>query len=285
YWGDYTSGLGDRAGTLALAAQHGFLDASERQRVLDVGKEAQSARWIGTHDALALVKLARALAGGNGELAGKLVIGGIEESFSTKGWFSRDLVIDDLRAGAALSVDTTGSYFLVQDTVGIALAAPPASSNGVSLDVTWYRHDGSEFTGDTLQEGEGLVVHIKLNASERLADALVIDPLPGGLEIENLNLMDSKQLAAMVIEGTNLDEWRSYSANVRFQEYREDRYVAAVSLEAGGEVDLYYLVRAVSPGEYQIPATFVEDMYRPEFRAITETPTTKLKVVAPTAAK
>lgn len=284
YWGDYTSGLGDRAGTLALAAQHGFLDASERQRVLDIGKEAQSARWIGTHDGLALVKLARALAGGNGALAGKLVIGGIEESFSTKGWFSRDLVIEDLRAGAAMSIDTAGSYFLVQDTVGIAVTAPPASSNGVSLDVSWYRHDGTEFTGDTLKEGEGLVVHIKLSASERLADALVIDPLPGGLEIENLNLMDSKQLADMVIEGTNLDEWRSYSANVRFQEYREDRYVAAVSLEAGGEVDLYYLVRAVSPGEYQIPATFVEDMYRPEFRAITETPATKLKVVAPTAA-
>jgi uncharacterized protein YfaS (alpha-2-macroglobulin family) len=94
--------------------------------------------------------------------------------------------------------------------------------------------------------------------------------------------MDSKQLADLVIAGTNLDEWRSYSANVRYQEYREDRYVAAISLDAGSEVKLYYLVRAVSPGEYQIPATFVEDMYRPEFRAITSTPTGKLKVVAPT---
>ncbi len=284
YWGDYYSGLGDRAGTLALAAQHGFLDDNGRQRVLKVGQEAQGARYIGTHDALALVKLARALAGGNDKLAGKLVIGGIDEGFATGGWFSRDLVIEDLRAGAALSIDSAGPYFLVQDTVGIATAAPAASSNGVALDVNWYRHDGSKFTGDTLTEGEGLVVHIKVSASERLADALVIDALPGGLEIENLNLMDSKQLADLVIEGTNLDEWRSYSANVRYQEYREDRYVAAVSLEAGSEVDLYYLVRAVSPGEYQIPATFVEDMYRPEFRAITATPTTKLKVVAPVAA-
>ncbi len=284
YWGDYYSGLGDRAGTLALAAQHGFLDANGRQRVLKVGQEAQGARYIGTHDALALVKLARALAGGNEKLAGKLVIGGIEEGFASGGWFSRDLVIEDLNAGAALSIDSAGPYFLVQDTVGIAAAAPPASANGVSLDVTWYRHDGTKFSGDTLSEGEGLVVHIKVSARERLADALVIDALPGGLEIENLNLMDSKQLADLVIAGTNLDEWRSYSANVRYQEYREDRYVAAISLDAGSEVDLYYLVRAVSPGEYQIPATFVEDMYRPEFRAITSTPAGKLKVVAPTPA-
>lgn len=281
YWGDYYSGLGDRADSLALAAQHGFLPASERGRVLRVGQEAQAARWIGTHDAIALVKLARALAGGNDTLAGALVIGGINEGFSSQGWFSRDLVIEDLRAGASLNISSAGPYFLVQDTVGVPTTAPPASNNGVSVQSTWYRHDGSKFSGDTLKEGEGLVVHLKVSATERLADALVIDHLPGGLEIENLNLMDSKQLADLVIEGTNLDEWRSYSANVRFQEYREDRYVAAIALDAAGEVDLYYLVRAVSPGEYLIPASFVEDMYRPELRAIGTTPNIRLKVVAP----
>lgn len=281
YWADYYTGLGDRAATLALAAQQGFLDAQGRERVLAVGKEAQSTRWIGTHDALALVKLARALAGETGKLAGKLVIGGIEESFVTGGWFSRDLVLEDLNAGASLGIESQGPFFVVQDTVGVASTPPQPSANGVSLDVQWYRHDGSKFDSDTLKEGEGLVVHIRASASERLADALLIDPLPGGLEIENLNLMDSKQLADLVVAGTNLDEWRSYSANVRFQEYREDRYVAAVSLEAGSSVDLYYLVRAVSPGEYLIPATFIEDMYRPELRAITGTPTAKLKVVPP----
>ncbi|MCC6594222.1 MAG: alpha-2-macroglobulin family protein [Xanthomonadales bacterium] len=281
YWGDYLSGLGDRAATLALAAQHGFLDDAARARGLKVGQEAQGTRWIGTQDSIALVKLARALAGKADALSGKLVIGGIEEGFHSSGWFTRDLAIADLNAGARLDIASSGSFFLVQDTVGIAARPPQASANGVRLDVSWHRHDGSEFQGDTLKEGEGLVVHIRVNASERLADALVIDALPGGLEIENLNLMDSRQLADLVIAGTNLDEWRSYSANVRFQEYREDRYVAAISLEAGSAVDLYYLVRAVSPGEYLIPATFVEDMYRPEFRAITSTPVAKLKVVPP----
>lgn len=285
YWGDYYTGLGDRAETLALAAANGFLPDSERGRILAIGKEAQGVRWISTHDTLALLRLARAVAGGNDTLAGKLEVGDIGEPFSTKGWFSRDLAIEDLQAGARLAIDSAGPYFLVQDTVGVPLAAPAASSNGVSLDVNWYRHDGSAFTGDTLKEGEGLVVHIKVSASERMADALVVDPLPGGLEIENLNLMDSKQLAAMVIEGTNLDEWRSYSANVRFQEYREDRYVAAISLDAGSEVNLYYLVRAVSPGEYQIPATAIEDMYRPDLRAVTATPSAKLKVISPVANK
>lgn len=283
YWGDYYTALGDQAETLALAAEHGFLEETERQRVLHIGKEAQAARWVSTHDSLALLKLARAMSSNAGSLAGELRIGGIAEGFDSSGWFSRDLVIEDLRAGASLQIANDGAYFLVQDTVGIPDSAPSASSNGVAIQSAWYRHDGTRFSGDTLKEGEGLVVHIKVRAKQRMPDTLVVAPLPGGLEIENLNLMDSKQLADLVIEGTNLDEWRSYSGNVRFQEYREDRYVAAVSLEDGGEVDLYYLVRAVSPGEYLIPAAYVEDMYRPELRAQGASVQQRLKVVAPSA--
>ena len=125
------------------------------------------------------------------------------------------------------------------------------------------------------------MVHLKVRATERVVDAIVIDPLPGGLEIENLNLMDTKQLTNMVIAGTNLDEWRSYGASVRYQEYREDRYVGAISVDAGAQVDLYYLVRAVSPGDYIVPSAYVEDMYRPESRGVAAPPLARLKVVSP----
>ena len=52
-------------------------------------------------------------------------------------------------------------------------------------------------------------------------------------------------------------------------EYRDDRFVAAARL--GGQLDLFYLVRAVTPGRYVVPATFAEDMYRPEVRGIGRT--------------
>lgn len=281
FWGDYHTGLGDRAATLALALEHGLLPPGERKRIVDVGREAQGQRWIGTHDTLALLKLARAASSGQGTLAGQLVIGGIEEGFATSGWFSRDLVIEDLRAGAALAIEGDSRWFLVQETVGIPAAAPPASSNGVAIEVKRYRLDGTPFDGDTLVEGERLVVHLRLRSSERLADALVVDHLAGGLEIENLNLMDSRQLSELVIGETNLDEWRQYGAGMRFEEFREDRYVAAVNLQPGSAIDLYYLVRAVSPGEYLVPGAFVEDMYRPELRAVTAAGKSRLKVVQP----
>ena len=46
-----------------------------------------------------------------------------------------------------------------------------------------------------------------------------------------------------------------------------DRFVAALDIdgEARGFA-LAYLVRAVTPGQYRLPAVAVEDMYAPQFR-------------------
>jgi len=54
---------------------------------------------------------------------------------------------------------------------------------------------------------------------------------------------------------------------VVYEEYRDDRYVAAVDLR-NREANLFYIARAVTPGIYSVPAPFVEDMYRPEQRGI-----------------
>jgi uncharacterized protein YfaS (alpha-2-macroglobulin family) len=54
---------------------------------------------------------------------------------------------------------------------------------------------------------------------------------------------------------------------VKHREFREDRYVAAARLE--GALDLYYLVRVVTPGQFVVPPSFAEDMYRPEVRGLT----------------
>jgi hypothetical protein len=281
YYGDYFSAVGDRAGALAVGIEHQLLNDADRARVIEVGREARSELYLNTHDSIALIKLAKALATGSAPLTGALLVGAQREAFNVDSWFTRDLVIEDLNAGAELEISTNGTYYLVQDTVGIPLAAPAPMSYGVRVTTRWFRHDGQAFVGDTLSEGEGLVVHLRVEADEQLSDLLVVDGLAGGLEIENLNLMDSKQLADLVIDGTNLDEWRSYGSSTRFQEYREDRFVAALSLSPGSATDLYYLVRAVSPGNYSVPATVVEDMYRPQYRAIGTPVIRRVVVVEP----
>jgi hypothetical protein len=58
---------------------------------------------------------------------------------------------------------------------------------------------------------------------------------------------------------------------VTHAEYRQDRFLAAVDRMDNAPFRLAYVVRAVSPGVFRHPAASVEDMYRPDFRAVGET--------------
>ena len=86
----------------------------------------------------------------------------------------------------------------------------------------------------------------------------------------------------MTIDGVTLSE-RGSEAELAFEEYREDRYVAAIKLYDGSKARLFYAVRAVSPGTYKVPSPLVEDMYRPTLRGIGEAIPATIKVVSPRA--
>ena len=62
------------------------------------------------------------------------------------------------------------------------------------------------------------------------------------------------------------------NANVVHQEFRDDRYVAAMNVDPYGVTHLLYLARAVTPGTYRVPPVQVESMYRPNWQAVGESP-------------
>src|SRR5690606_25205779 len=106
------------------------------------------------------------------------------------------------------------------------------------------------------------------------------DLLPAGLEIENFNLGDAKQWADVVVDGIGIGE-RGDSVNLRHEEFRDDRYVAALKLDAGSTAKLFYLVRAVTPGNYTVPPPLAEDMYRPALRGVGKAVPERITVVQP----
>ncbi len=62
------------------------------------------------------------------------------------------------------------------------------------------------------------------------------------------------------------------NADIVHQEYRDDRYVAALAVPARQVKHLLYLARAVTPGRYVVPPAQVESMYRPEWQAYSAMP-------------
>jgi uncharacterized protein YfaS (alpha-2-macroglobulin family) len=146
-------------------------------------------------------------------------------------------------------------------------SAPEPDSSTVSVTRKYYNTDGTEWSGGTLEEGDSLIVQLTIKSSVNMPDALVTDLLPAGLEIENFNLGDAKQWAGVVVDGIEIAD-RDEAAEVRHEEYRDDRYVAALKLSTYDTARLFYLVRAVTPGTYTVPPSLVEDMYRPDLRGV-----------------
>jgi uncharacterized protein YfaS (alpha-2-macroglobulin family) len=95
------------------------------------------------------------------------------------------------------------------------------------------------------------------------ARLMVNDPLPAGMEIDNPNLIAGGDIRAL--------DWLELNANVQNSEFRTDRFLAAVDWSGRKPFQMAYILRAVSPGSFHHPAAVVEDMYRPDFRARTDT--------------
>jgi len=119
----------------------------------------------------------------------------------------------------------------------------------------------------TLETGELILIHIQLEANRRIPDALVVDLLPAGLELENQNLKHGFKLDKLSVNGKNLGDLQREN-KPKHKEYRDDRYVAAIELKKWGTTHLFYLARAVTPGTYSTPPVYVEDMYRPFIQGI-----------------
>jgi alpha-2-macroglobulin len=237
--------------------------------------------FLSTQEQLALFKLGKSLIkDGHTTFAAQFSIGDKTQALPQSMIWSRDFSAAEVKAGVHLVPSGSAPLYVSQDIAGVPLTAPPANDAKVWIKRTFYSLSGKPYDGHDLKEGEGLVVGVAIEAREELSDALLIDLLPGGLEIENFNLSDAKQWADIVIDGVTIND-RASAAEVRHEEFRDDRYVAALKLYKGQRAHVFYLVRAVSPGTFVVPPPMIEDMYRPEVRGVGKGEPAMMKVMEP----
>jgi len=270
--GDYGSRIRDDALMIALLHERGHADAKYDARAVDLARALQSRRdedggrlWLSTQEQMALARLGRALdVDGARQVAGRYLAGGEAETLRPAASFARRLEHAALVQGVRFEPDG-GPYYASIEVAGIPRQAPAEDKRRLGIVRDWFLPDGTPWKDGSLKEGQVLVARLTLQADQAMPDALVTDLLPAGLEAENLNLGDGTQWDGIRIEDVALSD-RAGQADLRHEEYRDDRYVAALSLGQGGTARLYYLVRAVTPGTYTVPPPQAEDMYRPTLR-------------------
>ncbi len=269
YYRDYGSTLRDEALSLAIALELGLDEGDLAERMVD---SLRSKRWMSTQERIALAKVARQYANSGRQWTGKLVATQGEQSLNKDHAFSSLLSSEQLLSLQQVVAEDQKLYVSLQYQ-GAPKTAPSPYSEGLTIDRYYYDLNGNRITPDTLTSGDLIIVGLRVRAEEstRIPDALVVDLLPAGLELENQNLSNaSVDLDSIRVEGESLGSYfREY--RVQYQEYRDDRYVSAIDVNSWDTTRLYYLARAVTPGIYQVAPPFVEDMYRPNYRAIGQT--------------
>jgi uncharacterized protein YfaS (alpha-2-macroglobulin family) len=286
YLGDYGTKLRDDALMIALVHERRLAKPEFDRRAISLGRELDARRnsgwlWLSTQEQVALARLGKALMVDQKKLvSGQWSIGGDAEAVAPVRLFGRSVDYAALARGLRFVPEGSPPLYASLDVAGIPRSAPAPDNRQIGIERRYYTTDGKEWKGGTLKEGEALIVRVGITANVAMPDALFTDLLPAGLEIENFNLGDAKQWAEVVADGIAISD-RGSAADVKHEEFRDDRYVAALKLDRGDTAKVFYLVRAVTPGTYTVPPSLVEDMYRPDIRGVGKASPSTITVVQP----
>lgn len=285
YLGDYGSDVRDEAMLIALLEENKQGSNALSERVVRLARLVRTPDkqryWLSTQEQLAIFRLGRAILGDSPRgLQGELRYGGRSEALNGRALVSREVTLGDLRRGVSVVLAGDGPFWIAEDVIGTPTSAPAPKDKPIRVRRAWYTTDGQLFTGSELTEGDTLIAKLTIESEEQVPDALVVDLLPAGIEIENLALGDRGPLTELTLDGIVLNQ-REYAADVQHEEFRDDRYVAAVKLWGGSPAHLFYIVRAVSPGTFVVPPPTVEDMYRPDISGVGEQAVKAITVVSP----
>ncbi|WP_291844640.1 alpha-2-macroglobulin [Maricaulis sp.] len=255
----YQSARRDLAGVVAYAAETG--DAERIARLAErVVAELPEPSRLTTQEKAFLLFAAQGLSGG----ADAVVIEGPVEADDPARPVFR-LTPDMIGTPLEFSAAGAGPVWVTQLAHGESRAAPGAAAEGISVQKRVLALDGSAVDLERLVQGDRLMIDITVSPHEqRLIPAILVDLLPPGFEIETeLNPSDAGARGPY--------RWLGEIYSPAMSETRDDRYAAAMDLTNRRPRRLAYIVRAVTPGEYTLPGAVVEDMYRSDVYARSET--------------
>lgn len=249
----YGSPLRDAAMAAAVLIESGVADASEVGLLGDhMAQRYADRRWTSTQEKAWLVIGAAAV---QSDAPVTLALG--DTVLESDGPLRRDIAWPPPNGATVIANQSDTQLYVSMSWTGYPLPDAPAAAEGFSIAREVYDMQGNAVDPTSLRQHQRVVVLLHVSATDGLGhDAMVVDLLPAGLELENARLEGAIEASAL--------SWMPELAQPDHVELRDDRFVAALELERSmGTVTLAYIARAVTPGRYTVPAPFVEDMYRP----------------------
>jgi uncharacterized protein YfaS (alpha-2-macroglobulin family) len=207
--------------------------------------------WYSTQDAaftlLGFGKAAR-LAGG-AKLKGQVLVDG--KKFSYDGG-NKKFDADLFGKKVSLSLSGQGRVFYSIVTEGIRKDGKiKIEDKNLRIRREFFDRNGTPVNLDAVRENSLVIIKLTLTADvNQLENIAITDMLPGGFEIENPRLTETTQYA--FVRG---------AATPQYVDIRDDRINYYTSLNGERNQVFFYMVRAVSRGEFQYAPVVAEAMY------------------------
>jgi hypothetical protein len=270
YMGDYGSQLRDEAAIIYLLLRNKVAIPGQAARIKRLADLLHNRTYFSTQEQLftflAGLKVQEKAKEG---WAAKLAMVGGSVGLSGTGTGSRVLSAADLQSGVSITAEGNHPLFVDVALDGYPEVAPVLDVDPIEVKRAWYDMKGKQVQSQDIKAGDLLLTHLQVISQIAINDALVIDLVPAGFEVENTNLSNNESLQSLQLEGMDKPVTELLdSSTLRTQEFRDDRYIAALPLEAKTRHHLFYMVRVVSTGNFVVPPPIVEDMYRPALNGV-----------------
>ncbi len=263
----YQSPLRDLAAVIALAYEAGETGVAHNlQDRLE--NRVKSPDDLNTQEQARLLQAAHAMLAAAGPM--RIAASGVQP-LSGDRWSVGKL------ASARFVNQSQGALWRTVTVHGLPLAAPGADSHGLSLRKQFFTTDGRPLDPSHMTQGQRVVIKLSgASGQARTILTVVDDALPAGFEVETTltpadadlaedNQSGSPQPAKAKGPYAFLGELSKASV----QEKRDDRYVAALTVQGDKAFSLAYVARAVTPGSFFLPGASASDMYRSRVSAHT----------------
>ncbi|MBK9317977.1 MAG: hypothetical protein IPM91_03470 [Bacteroidetes bacterium] len=227
--------------------------------VRNLSKELEKNSWMNTQErALSFLAL--------GKFSKKVAQSTITANLTTEGgkpysFDGKDLILRKGLVNNKVNITTNGNGNLYYFWTSSGLTSDGSflqEDKILKVRKTFYSRTGQEITGNSFKQNDLIVVKIALENNSRtfVENVVVTDLLPAGFEIENPRVSSIPDL-----------DWIKNNSASEYIDMRDDRINIYTSIGQQPQY-YYYVVRAVSPGNYVMGPVSADAMYSGEYHSI-----------------
>lgn len=259
FGGSFYSYIRDQAITLNVLLEADPANPQIPQMVRHLSEQVSKEQYINTQEAafsfLAMGKYLKRLKSSE-PVTASIKVGGKEiAKFSGN---TVELGKDVAGKDVEVNIQGNGKLFYFWEQEGLSATGQyKEEDNYMAVRKSFYNRFGQSISLTNVKQGDLIVVKISLASLEKsfIENVVVTDMLPAGFEIENPRLNEMRDMA-----------WIKDATNPDYFDVRDDRINFFTNLGATNQY-FYYMVRAVSTGQFKMGPVSADAMYNGEYHS------------------